>query len=587
LLIGSSTSTAAGIRVALLAVAVALGGSASACYRGEPAHGPAPRATGATDAPRTGSSFNDSSTGDGPDAATSAAAALAASEALAASAALDAARARHPHYAASTEPVFLPDVAREFRGVWVATVGNMDWPSRRSLTTQQQQAELLRILDAARDHGLNAVIFQVRPMADAFYESGIEPWSDYLTGESGKSPEPYWDPLAFAVEQAHARGLELHAWFNPFRAGFVAKKAPLAANHISRRRPDLVRRYGTYYWLDPGEPDARQLAIDVITDVVRRYDVDAVHIDDYFYPYQQRDAGKRLIAFPDDATWREHGIATGLSRNDWRRSNIDTFVEQLYTAVRATDRHVRVGISPFGIWRPGHPSSVRGLDSYNELYADTRKWLLNGWADYYAPQLYWRTYAPQQDYRALLQWWSEQNPFGRHIWAGNIPNSIGNGVRGWPASEIIEQVTLTRASGTSTGNVHFSGSSLLRNPGGVFDALRSELYTAPALVPASPWLSDGPAPAPRVSVAADAGLHATRIAFGNGEALSDDAPPPLRPSTWIVRVGWGQDWQTLLLPGATADVHVEWRNGAEPDAIAVSAVDRAGVEGAPRVLLRR
>src|SRR5690606_24010 len=306
----------------------------------------------------------------------------------------------------------------------VATVHNMDWPSRRNLTTAEAQQELLRILDAARDAGLNAVIFQVRPAADALYDSPLEPWSDYLTGVQGRAPDPYWDPLRFAIAEAHARGLELHAWFNPFRAGFVTKKAPPADSHVMRRRPDLVRRYGAHYWMDPAEPDARAQALDVISDVVRRYDIDAVHLDDYFYPYQERDSRRRLIPFPDDDTWRKFGVKTGLTRADWRRANIDAFVEQLYATVRRIKPHVRVGISPFGIWRPGHPESVRGLDSYTELYADSRKWLRNGWADYYAPQLYWKTYAPQQDYATLLQWWSDQNPHGRHIWAGNIPNSV-------------------------------------------------------------------------------------------------------------------------------------------------------------------
>ncbi|HUF51325.1 MAG TPA: family 10 glycosylhydrolase, partial [Longimicrobiales bacterium] len=365
----------------------------------------------------------------------------------------------------------------------------------------------------------------------------------------------------------HARGLELHAWFNPFRAGFTAKVTPLAARHVSKRRPDLVRRYGTHYWMDPGEPDARKLALDVITDVVRRYDVDAIHVDDYFYPYLERDARGRIISFPDDASWREHGMATGMTRNDWRRSNIDAFVEQMYRAVRAEKRHVRVGISPFGIWRPGHPATVRGLDAFNELYADTRKWLVNGWADYYAPQLYWRTYAPQQDYATLLQWWSEQNPFGRHIWAGNIPNSVTGGTRGWPATEIVEQVQLTRASGGATGNVHFSATSLVRDAGGVFSSLRTGAYAVPALVPASPWLSDGLAPAPAITAAPDSALHATLLTLrASGEP----------PSSWIVRSRHGTEWRTLLLPGSLSEVYVD---GA-PELVVVSPVDRAGVEGA-------
>jgi uncharacterized lipoprotein YddW (UPF0748 family) len=479
-------------------------------------------------------------------------------------------------YYAAFSDVALPDVDREFRGVWVATVGNMDWPSRRNLSTQQAQSELLRIFDTARDIGLNAIIFQIRPMADAFYDSPLEPWSDYLTGESGKAPQPYWDPLAFAIEHAHARGLELHAWFNPFRAGFVAKKSPMAATHVSRRRPDLVRKYGTYYWMDPGEPDARKQALDVIADVVRRYDVDAVHIDDYFYPYQERDARNRLIPFPDDASWTRYGSRTGMSRNDWRRSNIDTFVEQMYETVRREKPHVRVGISPFGIWRPGHPASVRGLDSYHELFADTRKWLLNGWADYYAPQLYWRTNAPQQPYTDLLQWWSEQNPHGRHIWAGNIPNNIGAGTKQWAATEIIEQVRLTREHAGATGNIHFSASSLRRNPDGLHDAFRSAVYARPALVPASPWLGGGVPPRPRVFAQPDEGLNATRLGF-DGDGLAGSA--------WVVQARWGHEWQTLLLPGRTREAHVDWKGGSPPDLVAVRRVDRAGVESAPLFLV--
>jgi uncharacterized lipoprotein YddW (UPF0748 family) len=480
-----------------------------------------------------------------------------------------------PAYVLTDDDVMLPHVDREFRGVWVATVGNLDWPSRRNLTSQQAQAELLRILDTARDQGLNAVIFQVRPMADAFYDSPLEPWSDFLTGESGKAPNPYWDPLAFAIEQAHARGLELHAWFNPFRASFTAKRSPLHASHVTKRRPDLVRTYGTFYWLDPGEPDARRQALDVISDVVRRYDVDAVHIDDYFYPYQERDARNQLIPFPDDASWRRYGVATGMTRNDWRRSNIDTFVEQMYYAVRAAKPHVRVGISPFGIWRPGHPASVRGLDSYHELYADTRKWLLNGWADYYAPQLYWRTHAPQQPYTDLLQWWSEQNPHGRHIWAGNIPNNINSTERGWRAAEILEQVSLTRAHGGVTGNVHFSVTGLLRNPDGLGDAFRASVYAAPALVPASPWLGNGTPAPPAVRAVPDDGLHATLLTFDAGGS---------RATRWIVHARRDGSWQTLLLPGRHDEVYVDWSAGTPPDIVAVSFVDGAGVESEPAVL---
>jgi uncharacterized lipoprotein YddW (UPF0748 family) len=478
-----------------------------------------------------------------------------------------------PGYHPVAAPVALPTVDREFRGVWVATVGNLDWPSRRDLPAQQQQAQLIRILDSGREQGLNAVILQIRPMADALYQSELEPWSEYLTGHPGR--DPGWDPLAFAIQEAHARGLELHAWFNPFRAGFVPGRTTPAANHVRRQRPDLVRSYGTYYWMDPGEPDARRHSLAVIADVVRRYDIDAVHVDDYFYPYQERDSRGRLIPFPDDDSWARHGQPTGMTRNDWRRSNIDGFVEQMYATVRSVKPHVRVGISPFGIWRPGHPASVRGLDSYNDLYADSRKWLLNGWADYYAPQLYWRVNAPQQPYTDLLQWWSEQNPYGRHIWAGNIPNNINSTERGWRATEILEQVRLTREHAGATGNVHFSATGLLRNADGLADAFRGSVYAAPALVPASHWLGNGIPPAPRVHAEADDAFRVTRVRLA-----ADGA----RPARWIVHARRRGAWGTELLPGSAAEASLGWSYGEPPEMVAVSYVDRVGVESQPVVL---
>jgi uncharacterized lipoprotein YddW (UPF0748 family) len=479
-----------------------------------------------------------------------------------------------PHYTDSTDPVALPVVPRELRGVWIATIGNMDWPSRRNLTTSRAKEELVRILDAAQANGLNVVILQIRPMGDAFYESQLEPWSDYLTGASGRQPNPYWDPLQFAIDQAHARGLELHAWFNPFRVGIAEKQTPFAESHITKHRPDLIVRYGSQIWLDPGEPEARAHTLAVFRDVVRRYDIDAVHIDDYFYPYQERDRRNRLIEFADDASWSKYGASSGLSRADWRRSNMNTFIAGLYATVHNEKRHVRVGISPFGIWRPGSPPAVRGLDSYSELFADTRKWLVNGWTDYYAPQLYWKTHAPQQDYAQLLQWWSEQNAQQRTLVAGNITDRVG-GTNGWPAREILEQVDLTRESGVATGNIFFNAGSMLRDRGGVYDSLRTNQYVQTALVPASPWLSDGPAAPPQLDVVPDAGLHATALTFTQAGAA---------PSRWIVHTRFGETWRTLLLPGATREVHVDWKNGAEPDVIAVLSVDRAGVESRPRVL---
>ena len=281
-----------------------------------------------------------------------------------------------------------PPTPREFRAVWVATVANIDWPSKPGLSTWDQQRELIAILDRAQSLRMNAVIFQVRPGADAMYASPYEPWARFLTGRQGRAPEPPWDPLAFAVEQAHQRGMELHAWFNPYRAAYARDSLP-ARTHISKTNPGLVRSYGTFLWMDPGDPEVRRRSLRAIVDVVKRYDVDGVHIDDYFYPYPETDGGKK-IDFPDSATYARYLKAGGkLAKDDWRRDNVNKLVEALYKGVHAAKPQVRVGISPFGIWRPGFPPSVKGFDAYAEIYADSKKWLQNGWADYVVPQLYW------------------------------------------------------------------------------------------------------------------------------------------------------------------------------------------------------
>ena len=280
----------------------------------------------------------------------------------------------------------MPRPEREFRAAWVATVDNIDFPTRKSLTVDQQKAELVQTLELARSLRLNAVIFQIRPQCDALYRSAIEPWSEFLTGEMGK-PQPL-DPLAFLVAEAHKRGILVHAWFNPYRALHPAAKT-VSDNHISKRRPDLVRRYGQHLWLDPTEPEVQRYSLSVISDVVRRYDVDGVHFDDYFYPYPERDAAGARIEFPDDANWQKYRSRAGkLSRDDWRRKNVDDFIAAVGREVRRIKPWVLYGVSPFGIWRPDSEKGISGLDAYSELYADARKWLRDGTVDYLAPQLY-------------------------------------------------------------------------------------------------------------------------------------------------------------------------------------------------------
>jgi uncharacterized lipoprotein YddW (UPF0748 family) len=471
----------------------------------------------------------------------------------------------------------LPALEREFRGVWIAAVSNIDWPSRRNMTTAQQQAELVTMLDAAAGMGLNAVILHVRPAGDALYASELEPWSEYLTGEQGRAPSPYYDPLEFAITEAHRRGLELHAWFNPFRARHPSARSAPSPTHITRRRPDLVRTYGTHLWMDPSEPDVHEQALAVILDVVRRYDVDGVHIDDYFYPYQERDRNNRLIPFPDEANYDRYRRSGGtLSRDDWRRSHVDGFVRRMYAEVKATDPAVRVGISPFGIWRPGYPQGVWGLDAYRDLYADARKWLNEGWLDYMAPQLYWLIEAPQQRYTPLLAWWVGENAHGRHVWPGNHPNRVGPGEREWRPAEIVEQVRLTRAEPGATGNIHFSMNSLLRNRAGISDALRGAVYATPALPPASPWLGAAPPATPTVVVQPRAETRHTRLVLHATE----------RPAWWLVRQRFGGDWQVRVMRATDDVLELPWPGERAPDALAVSGVSRTGVEGAPALFER-
>ena len=461
----------------------------------------------------------------------------------------------------------IPPMPREARGVWVATVGNMDWPSRPGLPVAVQQDELRAILDYVKQMRMNLVIFQVRPMGDALYASAHEPWSEFLTGTMGRAPEPFYDPLAFAIEEAHARGLELHAWFNPYRARSDVARSEIARTHLARTRPDLVRSYGNQLWMDPGEKDVQQHSLRVIADVVARYDVDGIHIDDYFYPYLEYRNGK-AIDFPDEPSWRAYQKSGGtLSRADWRRRNVDDFVRRMNDTIHAIKPDVKFGISPFGIWRPGHPPSVRGLDAYVELYADSRKWLNNGWLDYLVPQLYWPTHAPQQRYATLLDWWVGENTHQRHIWAGNATFRVRRERNGWPPQTIPEQIAITRAQPGASGNVHFNMTSLLRNRGGVSEAIAGSSYTFEALMPRTPWLDASAPAAPHIRL--------------NGTTLEIVAPAGEQPFLYAVRMKMQDGWHAETIPASQARYSVERAPGVVPGIVGVTAVDRHGNESPP------
>ena len=392
--------------------------------------------------------------------------------------------------AASCVAADAPPLAREFRGVWVATVSNIDWPSKPGLPAVDQKAELVAILDKAVELKLNAVVFQIRPMADALFESKLEPWSEFLTGVSGKNPG--YDPLAFAIAEAHARGLELHAWFNPYRARHPSAKSPPTKDHITQRRPDLAKPYGTHHWMNPTHPEVMEHSLAVILDAVKRYDLDGVHIDDYFYPYKEKDAKGELIPFPDDDTWAKHD--GNMTRDDWRRDAVNRFVVRMYKDVKAAKPWVKVGISPFGIWRPGHPPGIAGLDQYQELFADAKLWFNEGWVDYFAPQLYWPIAQEKQSFPKLLAWWAGENPKKRHLWPGLYTSRVTGLEKGWRAKEVVDQVKLTRGEKGAGGVIHFSMKALMKNTGGVADALKVT-YAEPALVPETSWLADGKPPA--------------------------------------------------------------------------------------------
>jgi uncharacterized lipoprotein YddW (UPF0748 family) len=474
-----------------------------------------------------------------------------------------------------------PPVQREFRGVWVATVENIDWPSKPGLSSEEQQREMIAILDKCVELNLNAVVFQVRTQADAFYPSKLEPWSEFLTGKMGQAPKPFYDPLEFAVNEAHKRGLQLHVWFNPYRVRVPGAKGEASKDHASIAQSEIVRDYGKYKWFDPGEPAAEKKFIAVLNDVVKRYDIDGVHIDDYFYPYQVKDDAGKTVPFPDDKSYKR-AVAKGekLDRNDWRRQNVDHLIHRMYDEVKKAKPWVQVGISPFGIWRPGHPPGVVGLDQYDSLYADARKWLREGWVDYFTPQLYWSVDSKGQPYAKLLGWWSEENVKKRHLWPGNFTSKIrrtpkeGSDEKAWTSDELIRQIEATRAVPGATGNVHFSMKAFLKDFDGINAKLKDGLYKEPALVPESDWLGDKKPGKPQATAKASDGGVAIKMTGADGKA----------PWQWLVQAQTGDGWKTAIVPGGEKEHMLKLDGGDPPKSVTVSAISRLGQQGSPAVV---
>lgn len=463
-----------------------------------------------------------------------------------------------PAFHSQTMP---PEPAREFRAVWVATVDNIDFPSKKNLTVAEQKAELISLLDLTRELKLNTIIFQVRPMCDALYNSQLEPWSEYLTGAMGRSQD--FDPLQFVVEEAHRRGILVHAWFNPYRAVHRSAKT-VSDNHISRRRPDLVRSYGKYLWLDPGEPDVQKYSLSVILDVVKRYDVDAVHFDDYFYPYPEKDAQGNRIEFPDEASWQKYRKTGGnLTRDDWRRKNVDDFIGMVGRAVKRLKPQVLYGISPFGIWQPIPEKGITGLNAFNELYADARKWLREGTIDYLSPQLYWESSRKGQSFPALLDWWQSQNIKKRHLWTGVATYRIGSN-ENFTAAEIVSQINQSRRLQPTAGNIHFSFKSLRGDMGGIQELLKSGNYKNDAVIPASIWIKTKKPAAPKIKIEKQDGK--LKINWREQETI--------KAFRFIVYAEDKNGWSHSIVPAATKSIVLSGER--QITRIAVASVDRLG-----------
>jgi len=458
--------------------------------------------------------------------------------------------------------VNLPQINREFRAAWIASVANINWPSKKNLSTEEQKAEAIHILDVLKDNNFNAVIFQARPSADALYNSPYEPWSYFLTGETGKAPYPYYDPLEFWVEEAHKRGLELHVWLNPYRAHHTNGGKVSSASMVNKMPDCIVRLKNGMYWFDPAKKETQDHVSAVVMDIVKRYDIDGIHFDDYFYPYASYNDG---ADFPDQASWKAYQNSGGtLSKADWRRENVNKFIERIYHEIKSEKNYVKFGISPFGIWKPGFPNGVSGMSQYDELYADAKLWLNKGWIDYFTPQLYWPVDAPKQNFTSLLNWWESENTYKRHLWPGLNTVEIKSSDK---ASEIIRQIEITRRLvPNSAGVAHWSMAGL--NPTMLY-SLKSGPYKEKALIPKSPWLMPLISEKPNLILfdeQNDVRVNWTLENMGN-------------VSHWLLYKKYGETWETEILnPKTTVQTLQKNKDGKKLDLVVIQAVDRSGNE---------
>jgi uncharacterized lipoprotein YddW (UPF0748 family) len=466
------------------------------------------------------------------------------------------------------QPAQSPQVMKEFRAAWVATVANINWPSRPGLAVDSQKLEAIALLDFLEQHHFNAVILQVRPQADALYKSDLEPWSYYLTGKQGTAPEPFYDPLEFWVKETHDRGIELHVWLNPYRAHHVVGKE-ISDQSVVKKHPDwVVFLKEGYWWMDPAKKEVQDETNDVVIDLVKRYDIDGVHMDDYFYPYPSYNGG---VDFPDSTSWTQYQHSGGkLSRADFRRDAVNKLIKRLYKNIKAEKPWVKFGVSPFGIWRPGYPESVEGFDQYDQLYADAKLWLNKGWVDYFSPQIYWPVNRYTQSFPVLLGWWNGENKMHRHLWPGI---SVGRDTTDKNLDETLNQIMIDRGMlPQSKGVVHWSISSITRNPR-MADTLLKSVYRKQALVPASSWLNKKIPAAPIVTTAIQ--NDSIKISWTDANEATI--------FHWVIYYQYGNKWdykilnwnaRSLLIPKT-----ISVAASSQPlKKIIVTAVDRTGNE---------
>jgi uncharacterized lipoprotein YddW (UPF0748 family) len=464
--------------------------------------------------------------------------------------------------AAITEGSLVPVAhPREFRAVWVATVYNLTYPTSSTLSTAALRSELQALVDMAVNTGLNAIVFQIRPESDAVYRSSIEPWSRFLTGTQGR--DPGLDPLETLITLAHARAIEVHAWMNPYR-GAADTRFTTASNSVTRTLAAHAVRYNNAIVMDPGSPEVRAHIVRVVRDVATRYALDGVHFDDYFYPYPDAMG----TPFPDDARYETYRAGGGtLAKADWRRDNVNRMIAETSEAARAARPSVRFGVSPFGIYRPGMPAGIVGLDAYNVISCDPLAWVRAGSVDYLTPQLYWPTTQTAQSYNTLLPWWAEQTRGRAYLFAGNDITRLGTGA--WTVDELRAQLRTTRANRDrgALGNVFFQGRQLLRDTLGIASTLRREFYASPALPP--------PILAARGTVAppeATGSMGAIALRHASPDALRAYALYRLNPSTRA----WALD---RIIPSSMSSP-----TGLPAGRWAVSAVARDDRESAGRVV---